>query len=109
MSCTCLALVAVAGDVRLSGQEPASPSPLTYTQQQADDGQAVYRETCESCHGENMDDGEFAPPLKGVDFRERWRSKTPDELFVLTSATMPQDRPGWLDADAYAQLLAFMF
>ena len=60
-----------------------------------------------SAYGETMDDGEFVP-LKGVDFRERWRAQSMEEMFIVTSATMPQDRPGSLDDESYAHLLALI-
>ena len=82
--------------------------PLSYTAEQAEQGEAAYLENCAACHGENLDDGEFAIPLKGIDFREQWRSKSLEELFTITSVTMPQDRPGRLDDDTYAQILAYL-
>ena len=83
-------------------------APLSYTTEQASRGRAAYQENCASCHGENMDDGEFAIALKGLDFRERWRSTSMEELFLVTSATMPQDRPGRLDDELYADILAYV-
>ena len=87
----------------------AQDTPFGFTADQADQGDSAYAEHCASCHGPNLDDGEFAPPLKGVDFREKWRSRSPDDLFSVTSTTMPQDRPGILGDEVYAQLLAYMF
>ena len=81
---------------------------ISYTAEQVDDGQTVYLQQCATCHGENMDDGEFALPLKGVDFRRKWRSSTPDALLTLMIDTMPQDRPGGLGGETYAQLLAYI-
>jgi len=83
--------------------------PLTFTETQADLGEAAYDERCASCHGSHLDDGEVAPPLKGVAFRERWRTESPGSLFLLTSDTMPQDRPGVLDDATYAALLAYIY
>src|SRR5712691_6424484 len=45
--------------------------PLSYTAGQADQGQAAYVEHCASCHGQNLDDGAYGPPLKGNDFRQK--------------------------------------
>ena len=57
------------------GDVPAqSPVRLSFTEDQAEQGRVAYVERCASCHGDNLDDGEFAPPLEGVDFRERWRA-----------------------------------
>jgi alcohol dehydrogenase (cytochrome c) len=82
--------------------------PLSYTVEQAEQGEAAYLENCAACHGENLDDGEFAIALKGSVFREQWRAKSLEELFVVTSATMPQDRPGRLDDETYARILAYL-
>ena len=100
-------IVALVGRVELTAQP--EPTPLSYTQAQAREGRDAYLESCASCHGENMDDGEFGPPLKGVDFRGQWRSSSPDALFALMSDTMPQDRPGVLGDETYVQLLAYIF
>ena len=92
-----------------SGLAAQSPTRLSFTDDQAEQGRAAYDERCASCHGAHLDDGEFAPPLKGIDFRERWRSEPPAALFALTSDTMPQDRPGALDDATYAALLAYIY
>jgi alcohol dehydrogenase (cytochrome c) len=86
----------------------ALPTPLSYTAAQADRGQPAYAEHCASCHGQNLDDGAFAPPLKGVDFRQKWGARAADALFTFTSTKMPPDRPGALGDVRYADLLAFI-
>ena len=101
-SAAALVLTVVAAPAR--GQ-----TPLGFTEEQAEAGSAVYAERCASCHGETLDDGEVAPPLKGAAFRERWRAETPDTLFNLTADTMPQDQPGVLDDASYAAVLAFLY
>ena len=85
------------------------PTPLSYTAAQAEQGQSAYVEHCASCHGQNMDDGAFAPPLKGVDFRQKWAGRAADALFTFTSTSMPPDRPGALGDARYADLLASSF
>ena len=82
--------------------------PLSYTIGQAERGQTAYLENCAACHGENMDDGEFAIPLKGVNFRQQWRVRSLEQLFTVTSVTMPQDRPGRLGDETYADILAYI-
>ena len=86
-----------------------SPTRLSFTEDQAAEGGVAYAERCASCHGDNLDDGEVAPPLKGADFRERWRAESPDVLFTLTADTMPQDQPGVLDDATYAALVAYIY
>src|SRR5262245_20271801 len=80
----------------------------TYTAGQAALGKQAYDQTCASCHGTNLDDGEFAPPLEGADFRLRWGGKPVDALFDQMSRTMPPGVPGSLGDATYAQLLAYL-
>jgi len=82
--------------------------PGSYTVEQADAGFEAYQQQCASCHGDNLDDGEFAPPLKGAAFREAWRRRSLEALFTLIATTMPQDRPGALDDETNVQLVALM-
>jgi alcohol dehydrogenase (cytochrome c) len=91
---------------RVAGQ--SLPPGFSYTAAQAKLGQAVYVEQCASCHGPNLDDAVYAPPVKGAAFRQRWGAETVDGLFTYVSTTMPPGRPGSLSNEAYAQLLAYM-
>jgi PQQ-dependent dehydrogenase (methanol/ethanol family) len=91
----------------LSAQQ-AQPTPLSYTTEQADKGFGLYGEHCASCHGKNLDDGAYAPPLKGVDFRQKWGVRSAEPLFTYTSTKMPPSRPGTLGDPVYAQLLAYI-
>ena len=83
-------------------------APVSYTAGQAEQGKAVYAKACASCHGENLDDGEFAPPLKGAPFMQKWGGKAADEVFNYMSTRMPPDRPNGLGGETYAQVLAFV-
>jgi alcohol dehydrogenase (cytochrome c) len=90
---------------------PADAQPLTnptYTRDQAAKGKAAYAETCASCHGPNLDDGEFAPPLKGVGFRQRWGQQSVETIFTYTSTRMPPARPGTLGDDLTVELIAYL-
>ena len=76
-----MAGVGLAGALHLSGalsaQSLATPN---FTTAQAIQGRAAYQRSCASCHGINLDDGEFAPPLEGVEFRLRFGGKPLDAL-----------------------------
>jgi alcohol dehydrogenase (cytochrome c) len=94
-----------------------SLTPLSYTEAQAARGQAAYVEHCASCHGQNLDDGAFAPPLKGADFQQKWGDTASnfvgthtsvEALFSFTSTKMPPARPGALGDATYADLLAYI-
>jgi alcohol dehydrogenase (cytochrome c) len=88
----------------LSAQSLATPN---FTAAQAAQGRAAYERSCASCHGTNLDDGEFAPPLKGVEFRLRFGGKPLDALHedVLR---MPPTAPNSLDDAVRAQILAYL-
>ena len=94
--------------IAVAGQAPEDREPATYTVEQAEAGLDAYAQYCASCHGDNLDDGPFAPPLKGGAFRETWLRRSLETLFTLTSTTMPVDRPGVLGDETYTELLAFM-
>src|ERR1044072_9308158 len=100
--------VALTGAIYLSGvlsaQSLATPN---FTTAQATQGRAAYERTCASCHGTNLDDGEFAPPLKGVEFRLRFGGKPLDALHedVLR---MPPTAPNSLGDAVRAQILAYL-
>jgi alcohol dehydrogenase (cytochrome c) len=79
-----------------------------YSAAQAARGKVSYTENCASCHGENLDDGEFAPPLKGGTFKGRWGGKPADSVFSYMSAKMPPAGAGGLGNEIYAQILAYM-
>lgn len=80
----------------------------TFTVAQAAVGKDAYAQHCSSCHGGNVDDGQFAPPLKGVEFRQRWGGQSLDALFTDVSTRMPPAAPGSLGDAIYAQLLAYL-
>jgi mono/diheme cytochrome c family protein len=88
----------------ISAQSLTAP---TFTTAQQIAGDAIYKERCESCHGKNLDDGEFGPPLKGVEFRSAWFGRTADVLFAKIE-TMPPAAPGSLAAEKHASLLAYL-
>jgi PQQ-dependent dehydrogenase (methanol/ethanol family) len=88
----------------LDAQGLAMPS---YTDAQAAQGKTTFDRSCASCHGANLDDGEFGPPLKGVEFRLRWGAKPLDTL-LTHMRTMPPAAPNSLSDDVYTQVLAFI-
>ena len=90
------------------GLRAQSLSLPSYTAGQAALGKPAYDQACASCHGVNLDDGEFAPPLKGGDFRLRWGGKSVEALFDQLTRTMPPGSPGSLGDAAYTQVLAYL-
>lgn len=85
----------------------AAQVSATYTVAQSAQGKSVYAQSCASCHGPSLSDGD-APPLSGNDFRQRWGGKSVESLLNTMNATMPPARPGGLGAEMYAQVLAYI-
>jgi alcohol dehydrogenase (cytochrome c) len=81
---------------------------LSYTAAQADRGRSVYAEQCASCHGRNLDDGAFGPPLTGLEFRTKWGQQSAEPLFTYTATRMPPSAPASLGDARYTDLMAFI-
>ncbi|HEU4617846.1 MAG TPA: PQQ-binding-like beta-propeller repeat protein [Gammaproteobacteria bacterium] len=90
------------GDGAVPGAEPR------FTAVQARQGEAEFARSCAQCHGANLDDGEFGPPLKGQTFNQRWGGRGVDELFGYLRSTMPPGLAGQIGAQTYASLVAFL-
>ena len=83
-------------------------TPAQFTAGQADRGRAEYERSCASCHGSNLDDGGFGPPLTGAPFRDAWAGHTVERLFSFLRGSMPPDRAGELSRQTYADLVAYL-
>ncbi len=86
----------------------AQQTAPTFTTEQARRGQVEFEQHCSACHGKNLSDGAYGPPLKGPGFLLRWGGKPLNELLILTSSTMPSAAPRSLGNQAYADILAYM-
>jgi mono/diheme cytochrome c family protein len=102
-----LAMSVTAG---VQAAQARSANDGVYTADQAKRGEAVYKEQCAACHGDNLEGSGPMPPLAGKDFLTNWSGKTVGDLFEKTSTTMPATAPGTLtpaqSADVIAHLLA---
>jgi S-disulfanyl-L-cysteine oxidoreductase SoxD len=74
-----------------------------YPQEQADRGQESYAQHCAECHG---DDLQGEPPLTGETFLSS--HETVWDLYEYTRQNMPQDDPGSLEDDTYADIVAYV-
>jgi mono/diheme cytochrome c family protein len=87
VSCAVATATLTSGQIGpISAQSLGAP---TFTTAQQSAGEAIYQESCASCHGKNLDDGEFAPPLKGVEFRSAWFGRSADVVFAKIEAMPP--------------------
>jgi len=78
---------------------PATPVAL-FTAAQARRGQSIYQKNCIECH----DAGSYT----GAVFRRVWVGKSPYDLWELIRTTMPEDFPGQLKVEEYADIVAYM-
>ena len=92
-----LALVLVPA---LGAQEKRSVKDGVYTAAQADRGQVVFRSKCASCHAPNR----FTDDL----FYTSFAGKPLWEMFDVISDSMPEDNPGSLKKEEYADVIAYL-
>ena len=98
----------VAFSFAVLGAQGGKASAGVYTAEQATRGEALYKETCAACHGDNLEGSGPMPPLAGMDFLTNWKGKTLGDLFEKTQTTMPATAPGTLMPDQVADVLAFV-
>lgn len=79
-----------------------------FTAEQAARGAAAYAGTCALCHGDGLDDGEFAPPLKGAAHTAYWKGRSAQDLLSYIDTMMPPNQPGALGAEGGADVYAFL-
>src|SRR4030095_11542835 len=79
-----------------------------YTEEQATRGEALSKEQCAACHGDNLEGSGPMPPLAGKDFLANWQGKTVGDLFEKTSTTMPATAPGSLTPDQAADVISYL-
>ena len=91
-----------------AAQPAAEPVPV-YTAEQAERGRALYEEVCVECHLSSLIGGaNEAPPLRGPDFLDAWRTGAVVDLADTIRVTMPpEDRNSLSPQQAY-DLAAFV-
>lgn len=87
---------------------PLQAQTITFTKQQVDAGQALYKEICQLCHGTTLANAQFATPLKGEAFQDKWKGKTVGELLTFVYEKMPPDKLKSLSTDQYNNAVAFI-
>lgn len=84
----------------LSAQEKKSVKAGVYTAAQADRGVTLFRSKCASCHAPNR----FTDDL----FYMSFAGKPLWEMFDVISDSMPEDNPGSLKKEEYADVIAYL-
>ena len=78
----------------------ASSDGAFYTSRQASRGDGLFRDNCVSCHSSS----EFA----GASFQRRWRNRAVGDIYEFVLYAMPDDNPGGLPEQTYADIVAYM-
>ena len=88
---------------------PQGPSAWNgiYTNEQAGRGEAVFQRECSRCHGQQLEGLAEAPALAGPEFLSKWNGLGVGDLLERIRTTMPQDNPGKLTNQQYADIIAF--
>ena len=79
-----------------------------YSDMQAKRGDALYKEQCATCHGDNLEGSGPMPALAGKDFLASWQGKTVGDLFEKTHTTMPATAPGSLTPEQAADIVSYL-
>jgi S-disulfanyl-L-cysteine oxidoreductase SoxD len=83
----------------MAAQAPAkSVNDGVYSTSQAGRGQALFQSLCTTCHAPDR--------FTGEEFVSAWSGKPIVELFKAVQ-TMPEDNPGSLSAQQYADVMAY--
>lgn len=110
VSTTALSLLAAGLGVAIGLSAPsalAQTVPVTFTDGQAQAGQGVYRQVCESCHGDTLQGLLEAPALTGPRFQP-WLALPVREMYDFIVQFMPQDKPTSLSKKQYADVTAYI-
>lgn len=87
---------------------PAAGTVASYTADQATRGKKAYTKSCAQCHGSTLGGSGEAPAVVGEGFRQNWMVGSPEPLFTFVQTNMPDDAPGSLAPEVYADIVAFL-
>ena len=90
------------------GAQAKSVNEGVYSEAQAKRGEALYKEQCAACHGDNLEGSGPMPPLAGKDFLTNWQGKPVADVFEKTATSMPATAPGSLSPEQTADVIAYL-
>jgi S-disulfanyl-L-cysteine oxidoreductase SoxD len=106
---TTVAILMLAGVNAVAvAQAPRTTWSGVYTEAQAKRGAEVYSANCASCHGPDLGGVDSAPSLVGGEFNTNWNDLSLNDLMERIRATMPADKPGSVERQQIADIMAFM-
>jgi quinoprotein glucose dehydrogenase len=105
-----LVVAAAAGLALAANAQSANRSVWegVFSPDQADRGKASYVQRCGACHGATLAGTGEAPGLTGGEFVSHYDQLTVGDLFERVRTTMPNNAPGTLSRDEYADVVAFL-
>lgn len=89
----------IAGAYVAQAGQDRSVNDGVYSEDQAARGQTAFERNCTNCH----DTARFT----GAEFVQNWSGKPLADLYVIMRTTMPEDNPGTLRPQQYADILSF--
>lgn len=103
-----LALIGLVAVLAVAQEATRSVWDGVYTEDQSKNGQALYNSECASCHGDQLNGGEMAPPLAGGEFMSNWNGLTVGDLFERIRTGMPPGTPSKVGRDAKVAIVAYI-
>ena len=100
LSSSLVSVVAMSAASPAGAEDPRTIVDRVYSVPQAERGEALFKKSCSSCHTPS----EFG----GGSFAERWDCQTMAEAFEFVSNAMPENDPGGLKKEEYADVLAYI-
>jgi quinoprotein glucose dehydrogenase len=94
-------LLALLSAATVRSQSDRSVWDAVYTQEQATRGQAAFVTSCSRCHA--------AQDFTGETFLGSWESSSALDLLRVLQKSMPEDNPGSLPPEQYADIVAYFF
>lgn len=79
-----------------------------YSIAQAENGLAVYQQSCAACHGANLLGSGGVAPVRGAAFMQHWRGRSVAELFAYTRDSMPPGAGRSLPDADYLAVVAYL-
>jgi mono/diheme cytochrome c family protein len=100
LSSSFVCVVAMSAAPRAAGEDPRTIVDRVYSVAQAERGEQRFKVSCSSCHTPSS--------FGGGTFADRWDGQTMADVFDYVSSSMPENDPGGLKKEEYADVLAYI-
>jgi len=100
LSSSFVCVVSMSAASTAAGEDPRTVVDRVYSVAQAERGEQRFKVSCSSCHTPSS--------FGGGTFAERWDGQTMADVFDYVSSAMPENDPGGLKKEEYADVLAYI-